>query len=121
MSASGNAGFTKLYHEKIWASDCSFADSEMTNYIGFIYYSILTLANGFKHCHQRYTAQAHVTPKDINNLIITIPEEHTLDLFTQFTNNILNQQNNLEIKTRLAREARDRLLPKLMSGEVEIE
>ncbi len=120
VSASGNAGFTRLYYENVWASDCSFADAQMTNYIGFAYCSILALSNGFKQCHQRYTAQAHVTPTDINSLAIIIPDQLVLDLFTKITNNIIEQQRTLERKSKLAREARDRLLPKLMSGEIEV-
>ena len=38
ISASGaNAGYTRMYFEKIWASDCSFIDCSMTNYFHFVY------------------------------------------------------------------------------------
>lgn len=43
ISASGaNAGFTRLYFQNIWASDCSYIDSNITNNV---YYYYLFLRN----------------------------------------------------------------------------
>ena len=43
VSGSGaNAGFARMYFQKIWASDCSYVDSSATNFIYFTY-SFLTV------------------------------------------------------------------------------
>ena len=38
ISGSGaNAGFTRMYFEKVWASDCSFIDVNTTSFLYFVY------------------------------------------------------------------------------------
>ena len=38
ISGSGaNAGFTRMYFEKVWASDCSFVDASVTPFLHFVY------------------------------------------------------------------------------------
>jgi type I restriction enzyme S subunit len=51
---------------------------------------------------------------------ILIPPALILEHFNNFAKPIFNQIKNLHTQTRKLRTARDRLLPKLMSGEIEV-
>lgn len=120
VSGSGaNAGFCRLYTTEIWASDCSFADSSMTDNLYFAYASIKVLSNGFKQC-QRGSAQPHVYPKHVNALDVVIPDSVCLSAFNDVAKALYSQIGILNERVSAAREARDHLLPKLMSGEIEV-
>lgn len=120
VSGSGaNAGFCRLYTTEIWASDCSFADQYMTDNLLFVYLSIKVLSNGFKQC-QRGSAQPHVYPKHVNALEILIPDSAVLTRFDHAIEPFFTKIRTAECQITAAREARDRLLPKLMSGEIEV-
>lgn len=120
VSASGaNAGFCRLYTTEIWASDCSFADQHMTDNLLFVYLSIRVLSNGFRQC-QRGSAQPHVYPKHVNALKILIPDSAVLTRFEHASEPFFSLIGAAERQIAVAREARSRLLPKLMSGEIEV-
>ena len=120
VSGSGaNAGFCRLYTTEIWASDCSFVDKSTTDDLLFVYLSIKVLSNGFKQC-QRGSAQPHVYPKHVNALKILIPDSTTLVRFDHTVESFFAKSGMAEQQIAAAREARDRLLPKLMSGEIEV-
>lgn len=120
VSGSGaNAGFCRLYTTEIWASDCSFADSSMTDNLYFAYASIKVLSNGFRQ-YQRGSAQPHVYPKHVNALDVVIPDAVCLSAFNDAAKALCSQIGILNKRVSAACEARDRLLPKLMSGEIEV-
>lgn len=120
VSGSGaNAGYTHLYTEKIWASDCSFADASMTDVLPFVFESIINLGNGFKHL-QRGSAQPHVYPKHINAMPLLIPTSELQTAFCDAATPAFSQIDVLRKEISKAMEVRIRLLPKLMSGEVEV-
>lgn len=120
VSGSGaNAGFCRLYTTEIWASDCSFADQHMTDNLLFVYLSIRVLSNGFRQC-QRGSAQPHVYPKHVNALKILIPDSAVLTRFEHASEPFFSLIGAAERQIAVAREARSRLLPKLMSGEIEV-
>ena len=54
----------------------------------------------------------------IENLVINKPSTIVLDSFNQIIEPIRTQKENFQTQIRLLTEARDRLLPKLMSGEI---
>lgn len=120
VSGSGaNAGFSRMYYTDIWASDCSFTDSESTNNIYFAYCSLKEKKADIDSL-QKGAAQPHVYAKDINALKILVPSADTLSRFditvAPFFEKIKVMNNQIE----LSKQARDRLLPKLMNGEIEI-
>ncbi|WP_322153543.1 restriction endonuclease subunit S [Paratractidigestivibacter sp.] len=120
VSGSGaNAGFTRLYTKQIWASDCSYADSSMSSHLLFAFVSIKTLANEFKQC-QRGSAQPHVYPKHVNALDVLVPSDELLNEYEARVKPLFELEAKCEVRADVAREARDRLLPKLMSGEIEV-
>jgi type I restriction enzyme S subunit len=55
----------------------------------------------------------------IESLVIIEPSICVLDSFNQIIEPIRTQKENLQSQIRLLTEARDRLLPKIMSGEIE--
>lgn len=120
ISGSGaNAGFTRLYYEKVWASDCSFADTNTTKWLHFVYCFLQSSKSAIDNM-QKGAAQPHVYAKDINALDIMVPEAGLLSRFEDFASTYFNKVQSLQSQLHLLTEARDRLLPKLMSGEINI-
>lgn len=120
VSGSGaNAGFTRLYYTEVFASDCSFVDIEQTPYLYWIY---LFLKNNSSRLDmlQKGSAQPHVYAKDINALECVIPIKEVLNLFCEVVGSYFNKIGILEQQIIRLTEARNRLLPKLMSGEIEV-
>ena len=78
ISASGaNAGFVNLYFEDIWASDCSFINKSVTDFV-FFYHSLLKERQKEITHKQRGAAQAHVYPKDLMNIKVVYPPDESL-------------------------------------------
>lgn len=75
ISASGaNAGYVRLYHEKIWASDSSFIDKSITQYVLFSYIFLKIHQGELTHM-QTGTGQPHIYPEHIKSLkMLSIPE-----------------------------------------------
>lgn len=119
-SASGaNAGFVRLYHQDIWASDCSFISREQTDYL-FTIYALLSSRQDEIYSMQQGAAQPHIYPSDLKRLpIADAPvavwkslEELLAPMFEMIASN--EQENQTLAATR------DLLLPKLMSGEIRL-
>lgn len=73
---------------------------------------MVQLANG--------SAQQNLSTKSIEQMIVNLPNEEYICTFEGIVQPFLNQQIRLSYDNQLLQEARDRLLPKLMSGEVEV-
>jgi len=120
VSGSGaNAGFTKMYFERVWASDCSFVDASTTPFLHFVYCYLKDNKTTIDNM-QKGAAQPHVYAKDINSLEISIPVESILKSFEKNVSKYFDTISSLQSQIRLLTEARDRLLPKLMSGEIDV-
>ena len=120
ISGSGaNAGFTRMYFEKVWASDCSFVDASVTPFLHFVYCFLKNNKTTIDNL-QKGAAQPHVYAKDINSLSICIPIESVLKSFEEKVSNYFDTTASLQSQLRLLTEARDRLLPKLTNEEMEI-
>ena len=119
ISASGYAGFVKMYYERIWASDCSFIDISITNFLHFIY-CYLKINQTAIYNMQKGSAQQHVYAKDINAMDLCIPSETILNSFENKVSTYFDNISSLKSQIHLLTEARNRLLPKLMSGEIDI-
>lgn len=120
VSGSGaNAGFTRMYFERVWASDCSFVDASTTPFLHFVYCYLNDNKTTIDNM-QRGAAQPHVYAKDINSLELCIPIESVLKSFEKNASKYFDTISSLQSQIRLLTEARDRLLPKLMSGEITV-
>ena len=120
VSGSGaNAGFSRLYNIDIFASDCSFIDSETTPYLFFVY-SFLKENKTSLDALQKGAAQPHVYAKDINALELVIPVEDKLEAYCNCVSSYFEKIKILQKQIEILSQARDCLLPKLMSGEIEV-
>lgn len=121
VSASGaNAGYVKLYYENIWASDCSYIDNKMTPYV-YYFYSYLKYNQVSVTNLQKGAAQPHVYPQDLATLKITDINENVIKKFNLIVTPLFEEIRNIILKNKLLKQTRDMLLPRLMSGEVDIE
>ena len=120
VSASGaNAGFTRLYNVDVFASDCSFVDSRATEYLYFVYGFLKNHKEVVKSL-QKGSAQPHVYAKDINNIMVIIPDKQILLRYCNLVKLYFEKMKILQVQIEQLTEARDRLLPKLMSGKIMI-
>ena len=120
VSGSGaNAGYTRLYFEKVWASDCSFVDIDTTPFLHFVYCFLKENKTTIDNM-QKGSAQPHVYAKDINALELCVPDKRVLEIFEGKVSKYYDTIASLQSQIRFLTEARDRLLPKLMSGEIAV-
>lgn len=77
VSGSGaNAGFMRMYHVPVWASDCSFIDISCENFF-FVYCFLKVNSKLLKHA-QTGAVQPHVKPSDIHDFELVIPDEESI-------------------------------------------
>lgn len=118
MSASGaNAGYLKYNLDDIWAADCSYYQND--NNIWFVYSSLKFIESAIKNL-QVGSAQPHVYAKNINKLNIIIPEEKYIKLYNYHVSLIFKKIKKLKEKNKILIKQRDLLLPRLMSGKLEV-
>ena len=119
IGASGNAGYVKLWNVPVWSSDSSFIDSSMTEDVYF-WYVMLKLRQEEIYSLRTGTAQQHIYPKHIAQLPIKKLDDHSVKEFTKrVTPLFLMIGANIQENQKLA-EIRDALLPRLMSGEIDV-
>ena len=120
MSSSGaNAGYIAIHYSCIWAADCSYIEDSTTPYIYYVY-ELLNNIRGVISNFQRGAAQPHVYPKDINRIKMIIPSEDLRCLANERLSVIHKQIHNFEQQNTLLARQRDLLLPRLMSGKLEV-
>lgn len=61
-----------------------------------------------------------LTKRMLEEIMIRIPDENTLETFTKYCESYQKKIEILKKQITVAKEARDRLLPKLMSGEIQV-
>lgn len=120
MSSSGaNAGYIAVHYSDIWAADCSYIEEASTPCIYYVYEllnNIRSIINNF----QRGAAQPHVYPKYINRIKMIIPSEDIRKKANEKIGVIHRQIDNLQRQNSLLARQRDLLLPRLMSGKLEV-
>lgn len=120
MSSSGaNAGYISVHYSGIWAADCSYIEESSTPYIYYVY-ELLNNIRGVISNFQRGAAQPHVYPKDINRIKLIIPSEDLRKKANDRLEVIHKQIDNLLHQNTLLARQRDLLLPRLMSGKLEV-
>lgn len=120
VSASGaNAGYVNLYYSDVWASDCSYMNRETTKYIFYLFLMLKSM-QAYIFGMQVGAAQPHVYPKDLMRLKILIPPEDLRKRFELLITPIFDLIKNLKHQNQKLAQARDLLLPRLMSGKIEV-
>ena len=120
ISASGaNAGYVSLWNIPIWSSDSSFIDSSMTDDVYF-WYVLLKKRQKEIYDAQTGSAQPHIYPQHISSMPIANLNVEEVRRYTSIVTPIFERiGHNKEENMKLAK-ARDTLLPKLMSGELDV-
>jgi restriction endonuclease S subunit len=120
ISASGaNAGFVNLWNIPVWSSDSSFIDADMTNDVYF-WYVMLKKRQQEIFDAQTGSAQPHIYPKHIAAMPIVELEQEDITQFTSIVTPMFQTiGENKKQNTKLA-ELRDSLLPRLMSGKLDV-
>ena len=120
ISASGaNAGFVNLWHKPVWSSDSSFIDSSMTEDVYF-WFVMLKKRQREIFDAQTGSAQPHIYPQHIAAMTIRSLDQALMSNFTsQVTPLFALIGANKDENDRLT-SVRDALLPKLISGEIDV-
>ena len=119
VSGSGaNAGFTRMYHVPVWASDCSFIDISCENFY-FVYCFLKVNSKLLKHA-QTGAVQPHVKPSDIHDFELVIPNKESIFDFQNKVKPFFDRIATIQKESSRLSLLRDTLLPRLMSGEIEI-
>jgi putative type I site-specific deoxyribonuclease len=120
ISASGaNAGFVSVWGESVWSADSSYIDSTTTEYV-YTYY--LFLKNKQKEIYDMQTGsgQPHIYPKHIELLEIANLPDCDFNDFEQRVRPLFDMIHKNKKQIDYLSNIRDLLLPKLISGEIEI-
>lgn len=102
ISASGaNAGFVQIWGKEVWSSDSSYIDSSITPYIYF-WYLFLKNKQDVIFDSQSGSAQPHIYPKHIGNLIVPNIDSTKIHQFNSLVSPLFkNYFNNQEINNNL--------------------
>ena len=105
-----------LQNQNMWAL------RPKNNYIYLKNYSIFMFENLIKKVLSFATGAARefFRKEHFNNQRIIVPNSCVLNLFNQITNDILNEISNLYTKNENLKQTRDILLPRLISGEINV-
>ncbi|WP_338822934.1 restriction endonuclease subunit S [Mycoplasmopsis felifaucium] len=119
VSASGaNAGYLNYHLEDIWAADCSYYQNDQI--IWFVYNALKFLQPVISNM-QVGSAQPHVYAKNLNKIYTIIPDKNIISLFMKNAKPIYEHIKILKNKNNALSQQRDALLPKLMSGKIDLE
>lgn len=119
VSGSGaNAGFMRMYHVPVWASDCSFIDISCENFY-FVYCFLKVNSKLLKHA-QTGAVQPHVKPSDIHDFELVIPDKESIYEFQDKVKPFFDKIAAIQKENSRLSLLRDTLLPRLMSGEIEV-
>jgi len=120
ISASGaNAGFVNLWHIPVWSSDSSYIDSSMTPHVYF-WYTLLKKRQKEIFDAQTGSAQPHIYPQNIANLPLGSIKAEDIAQFNDIVTPMFQKIGENKIENTKLSATRDILLPKLMSGEIDL-
>lgn len=119
VSSSGaNAGYLSYHLGDIWAADCSYYQNDSN--LWFVYNALKFLQPVISNM-QVGSAQPHVYAKTINKLSTIIPPNELIELYCEKVNPIYEQIRLLTLANKNLVKQRDALLPRLMSGKLNLE
>ena len=120
VSASGaNAGYVHLYNINIWASDCSYINATNSNYV-YTHYTYLKFNQNKITWMQQGAAQPHIYPSHLMRLDFVDCGSELWSYFEDMISSMFNRLANNEKEIQTLQKTRDTLLPKLLSGELDV-
>ena len=118
ISNSGaNAGYLQINYSDIWAADCSYCNSAKHIYF---YYELLNNMRVVLFNLQKGAAQPHVYAKDINKMKIILPPSELIETANKKIKLMHEKIYSLQQQITNLTQQRDLLLPRLMSGKLEV-
>ena len=118
ISASGaNAGLLKYNLSDIWAADCSYYQNDEN--LWFVYNSLRFLQK-LRFNLQCGAAQPHVYPRHINKISIIKPDDNLIVQYCNTVKPFYAEIYKLMKSNESLKKQRDLLLPRLMSGKLEV-
>lgn len=111
----GTLGKVQRLNKKIWASDNTLIFT--SQYLDFLYFNLLRIDYNSLN---RGSTQPLITQKDISNINIVYPDINVMDDFLKNIGNYFTYIFKLEFQNKKLAEIRDALLPRLMSGEIDV-
>lgn len=118
ISNSGaNAGYLQINYSDIWAADCSYCNSAKHIYF---YYELLNNMRVVLFNLQKGAAQPHVYAKDINKMKILLPPLELIETANKKIKLMHEKIYSLQQQITNLTQQRDLLLPRLMSGKLEV-
>lgn len=120
ISASGaNAGFVNLWHTPVWSSDSSFIDSSMTEDVYF-WFVMLKKRQREIFDAQTGSAQPHIYPQHIAAMTMRSLDQALMSNFTSRVTPLFALIGTNKDENDRLTSVRDALLPKLISGEIDV-
>lgn len=120
VSASGaNAGFINLWNIPVWSSDSSFIDTTMTKDVYF-WYVLLKKRQQEIFDSQTGSAQPHIYPQHIAVLPLSDLNNKAVASYTSKVTPLFDMIGANKRENNCLASVRDALLPKLMSGELDV-
>lgn len=120
ISASGaNAGYVSLWTMPIWSSDSSFIDSSMSNDVYF-WYVLLKKRQNEIYDSQTGSAQPHIYPQHIAAMPICDLNFNKVSNYTSTVTPIFELIGHNKIENMRLITIRDTLVPKLISGDLDV-
>lgn len=118
ISNSGaNAGYLQINYSDIWAADCSYCNSAKHIYF---YYELLNNMRVVLFNLQKGAAQPHVYAKDINKMKILLPSTELIGTANKKIKLMHEKIYSLQQQITNLTQQRDLLVPRLMSGKLEV-
>ena len=118
---NGSGDVLMTYHKEAFITNNSFIviPQKDFEFCGLPFtYQLLTLAN-FRSVRTG-AAQPQLTNQSIHTVYVILPKKSIIENYCRIASKSNEQVIVLKSQIRLLTEARDRLLPKLMSGEIEV-
>ena len=120
ISASGaNSGYVQLWDIPVWSSDSSYIDLTMTKHVYF-WYVMLKKRQKEIYDSQTGSAQPHIYPQHIAVMPVIELSEEDIALFTEQVAPLFRMIGANKAENKRLAAIRDTLLPKLMSGELDV-
>lgn len=114
----GSCGQIKMTKPKSFVTNNSFIFDFAEKEKLFFYHSLIN--NGLQN-YLGGTAQPQITLESISALKLVVPKQELIAEFNKIVSPVFEQINLLDDKNNNLRNTRDLLLPKLISGEIDVE
>ena len=111
----GTHGIVQRFNYPCWPSDNTLVLK--SDYYEYCYHILCSIDYASLN---RGSTQPLITQTDIKNQIILIPPYSVLSNFEKYASTLMKAKENNQRSSRRLAELRDTLLPKLMSGEINV-